>query len=956
MNLKNVLIVSLLMLAILTIGAVSAADDFSDDNLGLEDQDIVSIDDSAVEATNDNLGLIDSSSVDENDDVIKESSNEVLSTPPKTFTQLNETINGNEDSDVYLDGNYTFELGTDTAFKDGVVVGRAVTVHGNGFTISGDNAARIFSVTNSSAVFMDIVFVDGKTTLNGGAICGECSVVNCSFNGNNASSRGGALYECSAVNCTFVNNSAYDGGAVTYGSAVNCSFNGNNASNFGGAIYGEGYSASGCNFTNNSAYNGGAMYGGVAINSNFTSNHANNSGGAVYDVIVANCLFEYNDATDGGAMIKGKATNCTFNNNNASNFGGAVYDAKVSTNSQFNDNLALNGTGTDNVSWFEPVNAKSFTDLNELINNNTDSDVYLNDNYTFDLSSDLAFMDGVVVGRAVTIHGNDFTISGDNAARIFNVTNSSAVFMDIVFVDGKTAGNGSAIYGQCSVVNCSFYGNNASNSGGALYYGSAVNCSFVNNSAGFKGGALYNGSAVNCSFVNNSASSYGGALYNGSAVNCTFTNNNASYGGAFYSLGSVVNCTFTNNSASGSGGAMNGGSAVNCTFINNTAHTSGGAVYGSSSLVNCTFTNNSADCGGALYGEDYYPASGCIFTGNFARKGGAICGECNVVVNCSFNGNNASEYGGAMYGGDAWDCIFKGNIAGIDGNNTYGTDVRSPVLTVSNYSSTYGSGGKLVINFTTLSGNPIDDANITIRVYKNNSLIGTYHCLSGKGWVVSCGAGNYYALLSVENQAYDANPVNATLKIAKASTKITSSAVTATYSVSKNLVATLKDSKGKAISGVKLTIKLSNGKSYTKTTNKSGQVKLGISNLVPKTYTATITFAGNSNYAKYTKSVKVTVKKATPKLTAKAKTFKVKVKTKKYAVTLKTNKGKVMKSTKLTLKVNGKTFSAKTNSKGVATFKITNLKKKGTFKATIKYAGSKYYNKLSKTVKITVKK
>ena len=61
-----------------------------------------------------------------------------------------------------------------------------------------------------------------------------------------------------------------------------------------------------------------------------------------------------------------------------------------------------------------------------------------------------------------------------------------------------------------------------------------------------------------------------------------------------------------------------------------------------------------------------------------------------------------------------------------------------------------------------------------------------------------------------------------------------------------------------------------------------------------------------------------------------------------------------MKSTKITLKVNGKTYSAKTNSKGVATFKITNLKKKGTFKTVIKYAGSKYYNKVSKTIKIKI--
>ncbi|WP_295620984.1 hypothetical protein [uncultured Methanobrevibacter sp.] len=125
--------------------------------------------------------------------------------------------------------------------------------------------------------------------------------------------------------------------------------------------------------------------------------------------------------------------------------------------------------------------------------------------------------------------------------------------------------------------------------------------------------------------------------------------------------------------------------------------------------------------------------------------------------------------------------------------------------------------------------------------------------------------------------------------------------------------------------------------------------------MAPKTYTATVTYAGNTIYNKISKSVKVTVKKATPKLIAKAKTFKVKTKTKNYAVTFKTNQNKVFKNAKLTLKVNGKTYSAKTNSKGVATFKITKLTKKGSFKAVVAFAGSKYFNKLSKAVKITVK-
>ena len=131
--------------------------------------------------------------------------------------------------------------------------------------------------------------------------------------------------------------------------------------------------------------------------------------------------------------------------------------------------------------------------------------------------------------------------------------------------------------------------------------------------------------------------------------------------------------------------------------------------------------------------------------------------------------------------------------------------------------------------------------------------------------------------------------------------------------------------------------------------------KVSTNGLVPKTYTAKITFNGNTNYEKSTKSVKVTVKKATPELTAKAKTFKKSLKTKKYSITLKTNQNKAMKNTKLTLKVNGKTYSATTNSKGQATFKITKLTKKGKFNAVVTYKGNVYYNKVVKKVQITIK-
>ena len=124
--------------------------------------------------------------------------------------------------------------------------------------------------------------------------------------------------------------------------------------------------------------------------------------------------------------------------------------------------------------------------------------------------------------------------------------------------------------------------------------------------------------------------------------------------------------------------------------------------------------------------------------------------------------------------------------------------------------------------------------------------------------------------------------------------------------------------------------------------------------MAPKTYTAKITFNGNTIYDKSAKDVKVTVKKATPKITAKKKTFKTSVKTKKYTITLKDNTGKPIKNAKVTLKVKGKTYKAKTNSKGKATFKITKLNKKGNYKATVTYKANKYYNKATKKVKIKV--
>ena len=85
--------------------------------------------------------------------------------------------------------------------------------------------------------------------------------------------------------------------------------------------------------------------------------------------------------------------------------------------------------------------------------------------------------------------------------------------------------------------------------------------------------------------------------------------------------------------------------------------------------------------------------------------------------------------------------------------------------------------------------------------------------------------------------------------------------------------------------------------------------------LAPKTYTVKATY-GNLTVTK-----KVTVKSI---ITAKNINAKRSAKTVKIKVTLKKVNGKYLKNKKLTLKFNKKTFKAKTNKKGVATFTIKN--------------------------------
>ncbi len=133
----------------------------------------------------------------------------------------------------------------------------------------------------------------------------------------------------------------------------------------------------------------------------------------------------------------------------------------------------------------------------------------------------------------------------------------------------------------------------------------------------------------------------------------------------------------------------------------------GGAVrcQGASPTIRyCMFSSNSVPSGGgALHANSSSSPTVefCIFTGNSAQFGGAICmdGAGGRVRNCSFTGNSAAGWGGAVFlSGIAEttfeDCTFTENTSTQYGAGVYSLDAESTFerCTFVGNETSYGGG------------------------------------------------------------------------------------------------------------------------------------------------------------------------------------------------------------------------------------------------------------------------
>lgn len=324
----------------------------------------------------------------------------------------------------------------------------------------------------------------------------------------------------------------------------------------------------------------------------------------------------------------------------------------------------------------------------------------------------------------------------------------------------------------------------------------------------------------------------------------------------------------------------------NIIFKNAYSESAGGALDLTSpaQIINCKFINNKADAGGAVYNTYPTTIQGCTFQDNSAEsEGGALAGDKFTVKNCVFT-NNAAPCGNS---------IKTCDLELIDSSFT--SKSKSEFI----YFISRQNGGQLF-----LENNAMNGANPYYITYKGEDPITSRINLNFLDKTVKKGQSVEIAKITDDK----GNPIR----------------------MDNFIEAQITDKNAKVVGKFKLNY--NNGYKYT-------------CNLNDGTYTVT---------AKVPSSVATNVNVRKAKLTVSSNPVQLKASdvtkyykgTQTYSVTV-TNNGKVVSGASVSITINKKTSTVKTDKNGVA--KLALNQASGTYQITSSYGGKQI------TTKVTIK-
>lgn len=834
-----------------------------------------------------------------------------------TFKELERIIRKSTD-EINLIKDYSFDATIDSGLENGIVIDKQVIINGHRFKINSTNLAKLFSVTKTGNLTLKDVIVLTDYATTGNPVKDKASLKN---NGI-----------VTLDNVTFTSKQTLTT-ATTYLSSP--------------------------------IYNNGILN---IANSKFINSTIETSAQTCYGLIdndgelkISNTIFDKN------SIIESSKYSAIYANGLIHNKG----------------NLTLNRVNVTNNNIKTPYNSYG------IIRGGTNGAITINN----------------------SIFENNVLDSKDNNAQgtVLYLESGTAKISNSKFIKNIGARSCGAIYTiiPTTFINNTFEKNTATDSGGAIYTGNAKT-SFTNNT--FKeneantGGAIYSSeltSANGNQFISNHATKHGGAIYSNTIgtvekpiENNIFINNEAlENGGAIYSKNGVrinkstIQGNKAENGAAIYSAATGGSESVKTSSITNTIFDSNIIKSSSGKLVHFY--------GKSIAENNYWGNNNLNFTELIGVNGGTFTAPENITI-IIIEGNTT------LSSSDTYTVKFVNNNTGITvALNDYEAEVSSnlnPVTpTIIGIKNGVGSfrynaenNGQDTIK---ISKNNVEITNATVTVSlpkkpvniddalvivndKNltftftfklpENAMGTFtvkigettktaSLVNGSATIKLSGlpAGLQTANITYSgDENFESSAKQTNITVAKQEVK--SSTITTVTAPKYGKTASYVIKLPATATGT-LTVTV-DGKKYTKTI-VNGEATVTIPKLAVGKHTIKIAYSGDNNYKGVSKTSTVTIvkPKVTPTIYAKNKVFKVKTKVKKYSITLKHGK-KALKKVKVYLKVKGKTYTAKTNSKGEATFKITKLTKKGIYKSSITYKGSATYKKVTKYVKITAKR
>ena len=361
----------------------------------------------------------------------------------------------------------------------------------------------------------------------------------------------------------------------------------------------------------------------------------------------------------------------------------------------------------------------------------------------------------------------------------------------------------------------------------------------------------------------------------------------------------------------------------------------------------------------------------------------------SITINVTLTDTNSNKLAGQnitiTVGTKAY--VLKTNAYGVATQSYTPTKVETQTITAkyngdsqyNNSSTTASITVKKITTKLTLkvsNSTPVNNTSITITATltdENNNKVANQNItitVGGKTFKVKTNSNGIatqsYTPTKVETQIIavtykgDSQYVNSTatanITVKKINSKLTvkASNTTLTLNTSINITAILTDANGNKLSGQNVTINVA-GRTYTVKTDTSGVATKAYTPTTVGKQTITATYKGDSKYNNSTATTNITVNKINTKLTLKVSNTTPKVTdTITITATLTDAKGNKVAGQNVTLSVEDKRYTIKTNNNGIAT-QTHKLTKAQTTTITAKYNGNNNYNPSTTSTKVTVK-